>query len=217
MRKYYDTELQELNNELVEMGALIENAINHSVNALKDKDVAEAEMVNELEAKINHKEKDIETFCLKLILHQQPVAKDLRLISSALKMITDMERIGDQAADVAEICKILSKSSYVHNLEHINEMAEQMKKMVTQAVNAFVTKDVVLAMSVCKDDDIVDNLFVQVQKDMINLITQDSSKGEVAFDLLMVAKYFERIGDHATNIAEWVIFSITGDHKLSGK
>lgn len=217
MRGYFDTELNDLNNELVEMGALIENAINHSVQALTEKNTEEAEKVNALERKINQKEKDIEAFCLKLILHQQPVAKDLRLVSSALKMITDMERIGDQAADVAEISLQLSKSSYVHNLQHIKEMAEQMKQMVTGAVNAFVTKDVVLAMSVCKSDDIVDDLFCKVQEDMINLIKEDSSKGAVACDLLMVAKYFERIGDHATNIAEWVVFSITGDHKLSGK
>lgn len=217
MRGYFDTELNDLNNELVEMGALIENAINHSVQALTEKNTEEAEKVNALERKINQKEKDIEAFCLKLILHQQPVAKDLRLVSSALKMITDMERIGDQAADVAEISLQLSKNSYVHNLQHIKEMAEQMKQMVTGAVNAFVTKDVVLAMSVCKSDDIVDDLFCKVQEDMINLIKEDSSKGAVACDLLMVAKYFERIGDHATNIAEWVVFSITGDHKLSGK
>ncbi len=217
MREYYDVELTKLNNELVEMGALIENAITHAVNALTQKDIEEANLVDKIEIQINQKEKDIEAFCLKLILHQQPVAKDLRLISSALKMITDMERIGDQSSDVAEICKIISKNSYVHNLKHITDMAEQMKQMVTQAVNAFVTKDVVLAMSVCKSDDIVDELFSKVQCDMIKLITEDSSKGAIALDLLMVAKYFERIGDHATNIAEWVIFSITGDHKLSGK
>lgn len=214
-RKYYDMELQKLNNELVEMGGLIESAISHSLTALTKKNVAEAEMVEEIEKKINQKEKDIETFCLKLILHQQPVARDLRLISAALKMITDMERIGDQACDVAEICKIISKNSYVHNLEHIIGMADCMNEMVADAINAFVTKDVVLAMSVCKRDDIVDDLFIKVQQDMIKLIKEDSSKGEIALDLMIIAKYFERIGDHATNIAEWVIFSITGNHKLS--
>ncbi len=213
-RKYYDMELQKLNNELVEMGGLIENAISHSITALTEKNVAEAEMVEEIEKKINQKEKDIETFCLKLILHQQPVAGDLRLISAALKMITDMERIGDQACDVAELCKIMSKSSYVHNLDHIIGMAECMKEMVTEAIDAFVNKDVVLAMAVCKKDDVVDDLFIQVQQDMIKLIKEDSAKGEIALDLMIIAKYFERIGDHATNIAEWVIFSITGNHKL---
>lgn len=217
MREYYDRELNELNNALVEMGALVENAINHSVQALTEKNVAEADKVDEIEAEIDKKERDIEAFCLKLILHQQPVAKDLKLISAALKMITDMERIGDQAADVAEITRQISKSSYRHNLQHIKEMAENMKKMVTDSVNAFVTKDVVLAMSVCKSDDVIDSLFCKVQQDIISLITQDSTKGEVALDLFMVAKYFERIGDHATNIAEWVIFSITGNHKISGK
>lgn len=214
-RKYYDNELQRLNNELVEMGELIENAIGHSIIALTEKNVDEAEIVEEIEKKINQKEKDIEAFCLKLILHQQPVAGDLRLISSALKMITDMERIGDQACDVAELCKIISKSSYVHNLQHIIGMADCMKQMVTDAIDAFVNKDVVLAMSVCKRDDIVDGLFVKVQQDMIKLIKEDSSKGEIALDLMIIAKYFERIGDHATNIAEWVIFSITGDHNFS--
>lgn len=213
-RKYYDMELQKLNNELVEMGGLIENAISHSLTALTEKNVAEAEMVEEIEKKINQKEKDIETFCLKLILHQQPVARDLRLISAALKMITDMERIGDQACDVAELCKIMSKSSYVHNLDHIIGMADCMKEMVTDAIDAFVNKDVVLAMAVCKKDDVVDDLFIKVQQDMIKLIKEDSTKGEIALDLMIIAKYFERIGDHATNIAEWVIFSITGNHKL---
>ena len=214
MRAYYDSKLNELNDKLVEMGALIENAINHAVAALTQKNVAEAQKVSELEDKINDAEKEIEAFCLKLILHQQPVAGDLRLISAALKMITDMERIGDQAEDVSEICILLSKNSYVHNLEHIKQMAEHMKKMVTDSINAFVTKDIVLAMSVCKNDDIIDDLFVKVRQDMIELISKDSSKGEVAFDLLMVAKYFERIGDHATNIAEWVIYSNNGDRKI---
>ncbi|MCI7086003.1 MAG: phosphate signaling complex protein PhoU [bacterium] len=214
MRAYYDSKLNELNDKLVGMGALIENAINHAVAALTQKNVAEAQKVSELEDKINDAEKEIEAFCLKLILHQQPVAGDLRLISAALKMITDMERIGDQAEDVSEICILLSKNSYVHNLEHIKQMAEHMKKMVTDSINAFVTKDIVLAMSVCKNDDIIDDLFVKVRQDMIELISKDSSKGEVAFDLLMVAKYFERIGDHATNIAEWVIYSINGDRKI---
>lgn len=214
-RKYYDNELQNLNNELVEMGGLIENAISHSILALTEKNIDEAEIVEEIEKKINQKEKDIEAFCLKLILHQQPVAGDLRLISAALKMITDMERIGDQACDVAELCKIMSKSSYVHNLEHIIGMAECMKVMVANAITAFITKDVELALDVCKSDDIVDDLFIKVQKDMIKLIKDDSLKGEIAFDLMMIAKYFERIGDHATNIAEWVIFSITGNHKLT--
>lgn len=214
MRAYYDSKLNELNDKLVGMGALIENAINHAVAALTQKNVAEAQKVSELEDKINDAEKEIEAFCLKLILHQQPVAGDLRLISAALKMITDMERIGDQAEDVSEICILLSKNSYVHNLEHIKQMAEHMKKMVADSINAFVTKDIVLAMSVCKNDDIIDDLFVKVRQDMIELISKDSSKGEVAFDLLMVAKYFERIGDHATNIAEWVIYSINGDRKI---
>lgn len=214
MRAYYDSKLNELNDKLVGMGALIENAINHAVAALTQKNVAEARKVSELEGKINDAEKEIEAFCLKLILHQQPVAGDLRLISAALKMITDMERIGDQAEDVSEICILLSKNSYVHNLEHIKQMAEHMKKMVTDSINAFVTKDIALAMSVCKNDDIIDDLFVKVRQDMIELITKDNSKGEVAFDLLMIAKYFERIGDHATNIAEWVIYSINGDRKI---
>lgn len=216
-RKYYDKELQKLNNELIEMGELVETAISHCLKALTEKSVEEVEYVEELEKTINQKEKDIEAFCLKLILHQQPVAGDLRLISAALKMITDMERIGDQACDVADLCKAMSKKSYDYNLERLISMADCMKEMVIDAVDAFVNKDVVLAMSVCKRDDIVDDLFIKVQQDMIKLIKEDSSKGEIALDLMMIAKYFERIGDHATNIAEWVIFSITGKHKLSEK
>ena len=162
---------------------------------------------------VDHKEKEIENICFKLLLQQQPVAKDLRLISSALKMITDMERIGDQAADISEITMLMADTPYVMQPDHISDMARATIKMVTDSVDAFVKRDLNLAQSVVEYDDNVDNLFTSVKSDLIKLIHENVDKGEQAVDFLLVAKYFERIGDHAVNIAEWVIFSITGKHK----
>lgn len=212
MRNKFEEQLEVLNQRLIEMGAYIERSISISNKALMEQDIELAQLAIELDVEIDNIEKEIESLCLKLLLQQQPVAKDLRLISSALKMITDMERIGDQAADIAEITQILSKSAYIKKLIHIPMMAEATSKMVTDSINAFVHKDLELANKVINDDDIVDNLFNTVKQDLIELIHQNVENGHQAIDLMMIAKYFERIGDHAVNIAEWVVFSITGAH-----
>jgi phosphate transport system protein len=168
--------------------------------------------VNELEVEIDDMEKSIEAHCLKLLLQQQPVASDLRIISTALKMITDMERIGDNAEDIAEIARHILNQKFIKDIVHIPQMAEATISMVTKSIDAFVKRDKKLAEEVCRSDDIVDNLFDVIKEELIEKIQEDRSNGEQAIDLLMIAKYFERIGDHAENIAEWVIFSITGEH-----
>jgi phosphate transport system protein len=212
MRSKFDEQLATLNDMLIEMGALIETAISLATKALGEQDAALAEKAIAFDHDVDQKEKDIEALCLKLLLQQQPVARDLRLISAALKMITDMERIGDQAADISEITLMLAGTPSVKMPEHIPQMARATVKMVTDSVDAFVKKDLQLAQSVIAEDDIVDTLFDEVKADLIALLRADKDSGEVAIDLLMVAKYFERIGDHAENIAEWVVFSITGKH-----
>ncbi|MDR0785037.1 MAG: phosphate signaling complex protein PhoU [Treponema sp.] len=213
MRGRFDEQLLELNNALIEMGALIENAISRATKALELQDADEARTVIENDTAINEAERDIESRCLKLILMQQPVARDLGQVSTALKMITDMERIGDHAADISDLCVYLSDQDYIAKLEHISQMAEFAGKMVTESIDAFVRKDLELAQAVIVRDDVVDGLFATVKKDLIALVHEDAENGEQAFDLLQIAKYYERIGDHAVNIAEWVIFSITGKHK----
>jgi len=213
MRTRFDEQLSEMNNRLLKMGALIENAITLAVKALMEQDKELAEKTILCDTEIDEMEKEIESICLKLILHQQPIAKDLRLISTALKMITDMERIGDHATDISEITLILADKVYIKKLEHIPLMAQAAIKMVNQSIDAYVNKDVELANQVIKHDDVIDDLFIKTKNDLINLIYDDKENGEQAMDLLMIAKYFERIGDHAVNIAEWVIFSITGEHK----
>jgi len=216
MRNKYFAQLDQLNTMLIEMGTLIETIIAMASTALKTQNKTLAKETLDFDKDINQKEKDIEALCLKLLLQQQPVARDLRLVSSALKMITDMERIGDQSADIAEISMHIEKP-FIKKLEHIPQMAEATIEMVTDSINAYVNSDLDLAQSVIDRDDIVDNLFTTVKNDLIVLIQKDSSNGEQAIDLIMIAKYFERIGDHATNIAEWVIFSITGKHNNSHK
>ncbi|MDR0410841.1 MAG: phosphate signaling complex protein PhoU [Treponema sp.] len=213
MRGRFDEQLSELNNTLIEMGALIENAIFKATNALMMQDAEEARTVIENDTVINAIEREIESKCLKLILMQQPVARDLGQVSAALKMITDMERIGDHAADISDLCVYLSNQDYIIKLEHISQMAEAASKMVTESIDAFVRKNLELAQAVIVRDDTVDALFAIVKKDLIGLIHENAEYGEQAFDLLQIAKYYERIGDHAVNIAEWVIFSITGKHK----
>jgi phosphate transport system protein len=213
MRNRFDKQLEQLNIMLIQMGSLIEMAINGAVNGLINQDQDQAKKAAMAEREVDHKEREIEDLCLKLLLQQQPVARDLRLISAALKMITDMERIGDQAADISEIAVYLSQAPYIKKLETIPKMAEMTIKMVTGSIDAFVKKDLDLAHSVVEADDIVDDYFVVVKNDLIELIHENADNGSQAMDLLMVAKYFERIGDHAVNIAEWVIFSITGEHK----
>jgi len=210
MRNRFDEQLDQLNNMLIEMGMLIETAIALAIQALREQDVELAKKAIAYEQEIDQKEKDIEALCLKLLLRQQPLARDLRLISAAMKMITDMERIGDQAADIAEITIMIGNTPHIKKLEHIPQMAAATVKMVAQSIDAFVRKDIELAHEVIKYDSVVDDLFDTVKQDLIELIRVDSANGTQALDLLMIAKYFERIGDHAENIAEWVVFSITG-------
>jgi phosphate transport system protein len=212
MRNTFDEQLAALNNMLIEMGALIEQAIQQAITALEKQDTELAKQVIIFDDRIDQKERDVEALCLKLLLRQQPVASDLRLISSVLKMITDMERIGDHASDISEITLILAKFPDFKILEHVPQMAEVTTKMVTQSIDAFVKKDLELAQTVIKSDDIVDELFMTVRKEWMQFVRDEHANGEQAADLLMIAKYFERIGDHAVNIAEWVIFSITGEH-----
>ena len=195
------------------MGALCEEVIALSAKALADSDKALAARVAPLDAEIDQKERDIESLCLKLLLQQQPVARDLRQISAALKMITDMERIGDQAEDIAEIVTYMEFECADCSL--LREMAKATIKMVTESVDAYVRRDIELAGQVIAEDDIVDDYFSRVKRDLIAQIAENPSGGEQTLDLLMIAKYFERIGDHAVNIAEWVIFSVTGIHKSS--
>ena len=212
MRNRFDRQLVQLNNELIEMGGMIEKAISDTVKALVNQDIELASNVIEYDEEIDHQEREIEQLCLKLLLQQQPVAKDLRLISAALKMITDMERIGDHATDISEITIELSKESYIKKLDHIQQMAKETMVMLVQSVEAFVNKDMDKARTVIVHDDVVDDLFNKVKAELIAMIHEDVNAGEQASDLLMASKYFERIGDHATNISEWVIFSITGQH-----
>lgn len=212
MRNKFDQQLAQLNHEMIEMGALCEEVIALSSRALTEGNVALAAKVGPLDSEIDHKEREIENLCLKLLLQQQPVARDLRQISAALKMITDMERIGDQAEDIAEIVAFL-KGRQAENDGLLKKMAEAVIQMVTESVDAYVKCDIILAKKVLAADDTVDDYFAQVKQSLIGKIAENPDDGEYALDLLMIAKYFERIGDHATNIAEWVIYSVTGVHK----
>ena len=211
MRSRFDDQLALLNRELIEMGALCEEVIALASKALTEQDTALARRVAPLDTEIDQKERTIESMCLKLLLQQQPVARDLRQISAALKMITDMERIGDQAEDIAEIVTFLDGHT-AENDDLLREMAKAVIKMVTESVDAYVRRDTALAEKVIADDDTVDRYFDDIKHRLIGSIARDPDGGEYALDVLMIAKYFERIGDHATNIAEWVIFSITGVH-----
>ena len=216
MRSRFDEQLALLNRELIEMGALCEEVIALSAQALTEGNAELAARVAPLDQEIDRKEREIESLCLKLLLQQQPVAKDLRQISAALKMITDMERIGDHAADISEMTILMADSDYEKsaiNMEVIKEMAKETTDMVIKSVDAFVNKDLELARWVINRDDVVDDLFDSFRKELIQKINENVKNGEMATDMLMVAKYFERIGDHATNIAEWVIYSITGKHE----
>lgn len=213
VRSKFDKELDMLNQELIEMGTLVEKSIDSTVAALMEKDIELAKKVAMSDNEIDEMEKIIESRCLRLILQQQPVARDLRLISSTLKMITDMERIGDQSADISEITQKIAKEEYIKELTHIPQMAQATTKMVKDSIDAFVKGDLELALAVIEYDDVVDELFNVIKNELISLIRESVDNGEQAIDLLMIAKYFERIGDHAENIAEWVYFSITGEHK----
>ena len=211
MRSRLDEQLALLNRELIEMGALCEEVIAAAAKALMEGDTELAAQIPPRASGIDQQERDIEALCLKLLLRQQPVASDLRQISAALKMITDMERIGDQAEDIVEIIPCMIAHPH-EEYPKIREMAKETIAMVTDSVDAYVKQDVYLAKAVQMHDDVVDNYFTRIKSGLIDMIAKNPAEGEYALDLLMIAKYFERIGDHATNIAEWVEFSVTGSH-----
>lgn len=213
MRNRFDEQLALLNRELIEMGALCEEVIALAAKALVEGDKAMAKKVAPLDAEIDQKERTIESMCLKLLLQQQPVAKDLRQISAALKMVTDLERIGHQSAEVAEIVRFLPEASRTQRATQIHEMAGHTAHMVTESVGAYVERNLEKAEAVIAYDDVVDDLFLKVKDQLIAAIAADPSVGQAALDTLMIAKYFERIGDHAAIVASWVKFSITGIHE----
>ena len=213
MRNRFDRQLVQLNDEMIEMGSMIEKAIQQAITALIKQDTDAARKIIEYDEDIDQLEKTIEYLCLKLLLQQQPVARDLRVISSALKMVTDMERIGDHASDISEMAILMADKPYIKKLEHIQEMAKEASVMLVNSIEAFVNKDVKQAHEVIIKDDVVDNLFETIKNELIAMIHKNPDVGDQAMDLLMVAKYLERIGDHACNIADWVIFSITGSHE----
>ena len=212
MRNRFDMQLDLLKKQLIHMGELCEVAIRKATSALQIGNMEQAHAVIVADEEIDQMEKDIERLCLKLLLQQQPVARDLRQISAALKMITDMERIGDQAEDIAEIIPFLGGRTGAE-LTDFKMMADATCKMVTESIDAYVKQDLELAQMVIEHDDVVDGCFLRLKESLINMLSENKADGEYAIDLLMIAKYFERIGDHATNIAEWVAFSVTGNHK----
>mgnify|MGYP000066623191 FL=1 len=212
MRNQFDRQLNTLNGELIQMGHMVEQAIEHAIEAMVHQDAEKARQNMEFDSEVDQQEKDIETLCMKLLMKQQPVARDLRLISAALKMITDMERIGDQAADISELALCLVNEKELPMMDRMKQMSQECMLMVMKALEAFVAKDIEMAKKVIARDDVIDAMFDDTKKEVIELIQNHGAGAEVATDLLMVAKYFERIGDHATNIAEWVEFSILGRH-----
>ena len=217
MRNKFDEQLELLNDDLIEMGSIVEGSINAAITALLEQNIDLAKSVIEGDRDINEKEKDIESKCLRLLLRQQPVAKDLRLVSAALKIITDMERIGDQAQDIAEITIRLQDQTYIKELVHIPEMSKESIKMLKGSIDAFVKKDLDLVVQVIQNDDKVDDLFNIIKAELVEIIVESIDHSEQAIDLLMIAKYLERIGDHSQNIAEWVYFAITGEHYVGPK
>ena len=215
MRTRFDEQLRQLKIELIRMGSLCEEAISISAKVLEGDSKAPVERVFSLEHEIDQLEHDIETRCMRMLLQQQPVAKDLRVISAALKMISDMERIGDQAADIAELTGYVADTIQQQNRLHITKMARAAVGMVTESIEAFVQGDLQLVQKVIRDDDAVDELFLRVRQELVQALKDESGKPNAILDLLMIAKYFERIGDHAVNVAEWVEYSIIGVHKSS--
>ncbi len=215
MRNRFDQQLEKLNAELIEMGALCEESMNYAMRALFDKETNLIARAEESEKTIDRMEREIEDLCMRLLLQQQPVARDLRMISSALKMISDMERIGDQAEDIAEIVKYMAGRE-IPNPQHLKNMATYATAMLSDSINAFVERDAEKARKVITDDDMVDDLFAKVKEDLIESIgacgKTGRQEGQFLLDILMIAKYIERVGDHATNIAEWVIYGLTGSH-----
>ena len=210
MRSKFDEQLKELNEEMMHMGSLIEDSIQKAIEALVTQNVELAKTIMLQDEEIDHKQKKIESICFNLLMQQQPVARDLRTISAAMKMVTDMERIGDHAADISEITVMLGKTPYPFSLELIKHMASETMMMLIRSIEAYVEKDMQKAKEVIAHDDVVDGLFDEVKRTLIELIQKQPENGEQAADFLMIAKYFERIGDHATNISEWVIFAYNG-------
>lgn len=209
MRNSFDEQLKELNRELIEMGSLCEQIISGAIGALLKNSEEQRRLVDSIDGSIDRKERDIEALCMRLLLRQQPVARDLRLISSALKMISDMERIGDQAADISQITVFMQGRSIP--ISHIEAMARRSAEMVTCAIDSFVRRDLEKARSVYRMDDAVDDLFIEIKQEIVRLL-KNNEDGELCLDYLMIAKYLERIGDHAVNVAEWVDYAITGSH-----
>lgn len=210
MREYFDLELKALNDKLIEMGALVEGAITNTITIITNGEYDKLETSRIIEEKINKMEREIQNYCLNLLLLQSPVAGDLRTVSAALKMITDLERIGDQAIDIAEMSTYLKDCENIYSMTHLSEMAERSSNMVTTAIDAFVKKDLKLAKTVATMDDAIDDLFNKVKQEVIDIINANKELDQQAIDVLLIAKYFEKIGDHAENIGEWVVFSITG-------
>ena len=210
-RTNFKKQLEQLNDQMITMGSMIENAIETAIAALVSQDTERAEEAIAYDMEVDAQERNIEQLCYKLLLMQQPVASDLRLVSATMKMITDMERIGDHAADISELTILMAGKPYIREISDIEQMAKQTTVMVTNSVDAYVNRDIDLARKVIQMDDEVDDLFNKVKSEIIGEIRTGGDDGEQTTDLLMAAKYFERIGDHATNIAEWVIFSLTGE------
>ena len=208
MRSKFDEQLLELNKEMIEIGNKIILSIKNAIEALVARDENMAKAIMESDAEVDHLQKKIEGICFNLLIQQQPVARDLRTVTAAMKMVTDMERIGDHAADISEMTILMGQNSQIDKFEHISQMATETMIMLNHSIEAYVEKNVIKAKEVIEHDDIVDDLFVEAKKDVIELILNSPSEGEGATDILMIAKYFERIGDHATNIAEWVIYSL---------
>ena len=208
MRSKFDEQLRELNDEMIEMGRMIVRSISQAIEALTTQNEELAKKIMESDSDVDHEQKKIENICFTLLIQQQPVARDLRTITAAMKMVTDMERIGDHAADISEMTILMDGKSPVKKFDHIRKMAAETVIMLNQSIEAYVQKDREKAKEVIARDDVVDGLFDDVKTDIMDLIQKDRGDGEEALDMLMVAKYFERIGDHATNIAEWVIYSL---------
>lgn len=213
MRQYFDELLQNLNYDIIKMGGMIEDAIEKAIKALKERDVETAKKIIENDREIDDMEREIEKKCLSLLVRQQPMARDLRDISCALKLITDMERIGDHASDIADITIRLAGAEYIKKLVEIPQMAEEAISMTKRAIDAYVKKDIKLAYEVIGYDDVVDDLFDKVKNELVELLVTNHHNVDQALDFLLIAKYLERIADHATNIAEWVIYEVTGVHK----
>lgn len=208
MRSKFDEQLLELNKEMIHMGRKIVQSIALAIKALTNDDERLAKSIMEGDVEIDHLQKKIENICFNLLIQQQPVASDLRTVTAAMKMVTDMERIGDHAADISEMTILMGKNSQIERITHINKMASETMFMLNSSIEAYVEKNREKADEVITHDDVVDELFDESKKDIIRLILDNPNEGEEAADLLMIAKYFERIGDHATNIAEWVIYSL---------